>query len=127
MARILVVEDDDECRSAVRELLETHGFEVSEAPNGEAALEHMLSADEPSLVILDLEMPIMSGTELLKIMTNHNRLSRVPVLVLSGSAKAPATQHAAVVGVFAKPFDVAVFVETVRAQVGKPAGGSSPV
>jgi hypothetical protein len=65
-------------------------------------------------------MPIMSGTELLRIMTDHNRLSRVPVLVLSGSAKAPSTQHAAVVGVFSKPFDATVFVETVRAQVGNP-------
>jgi CheY-like chemotaxis protein len=131
LTRILVVEDDDECRSALRELLETHGFEVTEARNGQAALEQMLLTEEPCLVVLDLEMPVMSGAELLNVMDNYYRLARVPVLILTGRnstgrISSPAPRHRAVVGVVSKPFDASTFIETVKAHARKPSGSSNP-
>jgi CheY-like chemotaxis protein len=81
---VLVVDDDDETRGAVRDLLTENGLCVTEASNGRAALDILTSAEKPTLVVLDLDMPVMSGLELLDIMRRYERLSRVPVLVLSG-------------------------------------------
>jgi CheY-like chemotaxis protein len=83
--RILVVEDDAECRSAVKDALEECSFVVTEAGDGKVALDHMTSGLRPELVILDLQMPVMSGHELLQIMDGYQRLSRLPVLVISGT------------------------------------------
>ena len=127
MALILVVDHDDEYRSAVRELLETHGFEVSEARDGRLALEYMLSMDTPALVILDLEIPVMSGTELLNLMRRYYRLARIPVLVFSLRGQTEMIAHPMVVGVIAKPFDASALIATVKSHVRIPPGSSNPV
>lgn len=78
--RILVVDDDDVFRTYLRSLLEREGHTIVEATTGENALE-MLGDDRPDLIVLDIEMPGMSGLELL------NRLrdtGRVPAIVVSG-------------------------------------------
>jgi len=82
---VLVVDDDDETRAAVCDLLSENGLRVTEAVNGRAALDILTSGEKPSLVVLDLDMPVMSGLELLDIMRRYERLSRVPVVVLTGN------------------------------------------
>jgi CheY-like chemotaxis protein len=82
---VLVVDDDEETRGAVRDLLAENGLCVTEAVNGRAALDILTSGEKPTLVVLDLDMPVMSGLELLDIMRRYERLSRVPVVVLSGN------------------------------------------
>jgi CheY-like chemotaxis protein len=82
---VLVVDDDRETRGAVRDLLIDNGLCVTEADNGRVALDILTSSNKPSLVVLDLDMPIMSGLELLDIMRRYERLLRVPVVVLSGT------------------------------------------
>ncbi len=117
MAHVLVVDDDDDGRSALVELLEDQGFEVSEANDGRRALDHLVSRSEPSLVILDLEMPVMSGVELLDTMSRYTRLARVPVLIVSGSQRTERPLHESVIGYLAKPIDVDVLLDKVRACV----------
>ena len=80
---ILVVDDDEDCRAALREVLEEDGLSVIEAANGQAALDYLVSHDVPSLIILDVVMPVISGWQLLTILRNYYRLSRIPVLMLS--------------------------------------------
>ena len=111
--RILVVDDDEECRAALKELLETHGYDVREAEDGRVALDEMVSSEKPSLIILDIEMPRMSGTELLDVMSRYYRLCRVPVLVVSGTSK-ETPPHEAVVGVLGKPCDVDKLLDIAR-------------
>jgi CheY-like chemotaxis protein len=116
MASVLLVEDDEETRAALKELLETNGFPVSEAVDGQDALHRLVSSQKPALIILDLEMPIMSGPELLEVMGRYYRLSRVPVLIVTGSSQTP-PQHEAVVGVLSKPCDVDALLRSVRTHV----------
>ena len=103
--RILVVEDDAEGREALKELLEEYGFAVTEAKNGQVALDYMTCGLEPALVVLDLMMPVMSGHELLQIMDSYERLSRLPVLVVSGTPKREFACGGTVVGFVSKPLD----------------------
>jgi CheY-like chemotaxis protein len=123
-SRVLVVEDDAECRSAVKEALEDRSFVVTEARDGKVALDQMTRGLHPALVILDLEMPVMSGYELLQIMDGYQRLSRLPVLVISGTPRSDFVCGGAVVGFMAKPLDLNELLDTVNECIG---GGRAPL
>jgi two-component system response regulator CpxR len=110
----LVVDDDDDGRSLVKELLESDGYVVHEARDGGAALELLATVPEPALVILDLEMPVMSGGEVLDAMKKHERLARLPVLIVSGSGRMIDPRRGSVVGILTKPIDVDRFTKIVR-------------
>jgi DNA-binding response OmpR family regulator len=114
LAHILVVEDDEDSRASLTELLEAHGFDVIEAPDGKRALDHMVSVGAPALVILDLEMPIMSGGELLDVMRRYFRLSRIPVLIVSGASSTEVPPHTGVIGFLGKPCNVETLLDKVR-------------
>ena len=116
--RILVVEDDAECRSALKDVLEESSFVVTEAGDGQVALDQMTRGLEPALVVLDLQMPVMSGLELLQIMDGYERLSRLPVLVVSGAPRAEFACGGAVVGFISKPLDMIEFLDAVNACIG---------
>jgi DNA-binding response OmpR family regulator len=120
--RILVVEDDKECRAAVKDVLEESSFVVTEAGNGQVALEHMTRGLHPALVILDLQMPGMSGHDLLQIMDGYKRLSRLPVLVISGTPRSEFACGGAVIGFMSKPLDLIELLDTVNACVGVDGG-----
>lgn len=80
---ILLVDDDADFRATVRLSLELSGWQVAEAADGGQALE-ALAARPPLLVLLDLNMPVLNGRELLQRMRQDEALCQVPVLVLSG-------------------------------------------
>jgi CheY-like chemotaxis protein len=61
---ILVVEDEEESRQALMQLLELEGFKVVGASNGAEAMDYLSVAKLPCLIILDLLMPVMSGRQL---------------------------------------------------------------
>ena len=113
-SRILIVDDNEDGRQLMKELLEESGFVVSEAGDGGAALELLTAELDPALVILDLEMPVMTGAELLAAMKKHEQLSRLPVVIVSGSAKSVVPKDSSVVGVFSKPVVRDDFVAAVR-------------
>lgn len=73
---VLVVDDHADTRDLVCALLRIEGYRVSEAENGKVALELLIADAEtvPSLIILDLEMPVMTGWEFLVLIRNYHRL-----------------------------------------------------
>jgi CheY-like chemotaxis protein len=86
--RILVVEDDQDAREALADMLEAHGYTVSTAANGLEALDLLHRDACPSVIVLDLLMPVMSGGELLQRLTEDFDLGAVPVIAVSGSEPA---------------------------------------
>lgn len=80
--RVLVVDDSAEARDLARRALEREGIEVDAAAGGDEAIA-VAARNPPDLVLLDLEMPGMSGLE---VLTRLRRAGAVPVIVLSGHA-----------------------------------------
>jgi signal transduction histidine kinase/CheY-like chemotaxis protein len=82
-ATVLIVDDDSEVRNLVRQTVEGAGMKTVEAFNGRAALEWLESHPLPSLILLDLMMPVMDGFEFLEKMREDRDLLEVPVVVLT--------------------------------------------
>jgi CheY-like chemotaxis protein len=83
---ILIVDDDDDFRGTLRQVLQEEGCTVRDAADGKAAL-RSLRASTPDLVILDLMMPVMNGWDLYAKMQEDPTLVDIPVAVLSGVAR----------------------------------------
>jgi DNA-binding response OmpR family regulator len=112
MSRVLVVDDDEAVRIVVEAVLKAEGHEVESASDGEVALGLLCDEPVPSIVLLDLMMPRISGWDLLEAMAHRPRLAHVPVLVLTGFddvAGLPRHCH-----VLHKPIDADVLRERVR-------------
>lgn len=85
MTRILVAEDNPSNRELFRELLESWGYEVVEAVDGEAALKAAGEAS-PDVVLLDIQMPLLDGCAVLKRLRQDPKLSHLPVMALTAFA-----------------------------------------
>ncbi len=83
MPRVLLVEDDDAFRIFCRVALQAEGFEVLEARDGTVGLA-LAQREIPDLLILDLWLPGLTGSGVLRTVRADTRLDHVPVLVLSG-------------------------------------------
>ena len=101
---ILVVDDDTDFRIGLRTALEMKGYQVEEAANGEEAL-LKLSARPPLLVLLDLQMPVMNGREMLQRMRSTNELREVPVVIISGFGFEWEAELMGAQGYIGKPFE----------------------
>jgi len=83
---ILVVDDEEEERTAMAGLLDCHHYFVELARNGKEALDRLRNgALLPALVLLDLNMPVMDGWEFLFHLARDGSLRQMPVVVISGS------------------------------------------
>lgn len=82
MAKILIIEDDKFLRGLIASKLIKEGYEVIEAPDGEAGLEKMTEANF-NLVILDLLLPGIDGFEVLKNFKENDAVKAIPVIILS--------------------------------------------
>jgi PAS domain S-box-containing protein len=82
--RILVVDDDADNRRRLARVLESEGWQVSEAENGRVALER-LTGSPPDLIVLDLMMPEMDGFEFLVHLRKNEALRAVPVVVVTAA------------------------------------------
>jgi PAS domain S-box-containing protein len=80
---ILVVDDNESARSAVARTLKSHGYEVREAARGADALR--LAADQPDIVILDIQLPDLNGYEVCRRLKADPGTASIPVLHLSAS------------------------------------------
>ncbi len=86
MAKILCVEDEEDLRQDIVEELEDAGYHVTQAGNGQQALEQIL-IDTPDLVVSDITMPVMDGYELVKrLRTEHSKYDEMPFVFLSALA-----------------------------------------
>jgi CheY-like chemotaxis protein len=79
----LVVDDSMLIRHTVCRFLEERGFDVESATNGQEALE-ALKRVRPDIIITDIQMPKMNGTELITAVKSDSRLARIPIVIVAG-------------------------------------------
>jgi CheY-like chemotaxis protein len=108
---ILVVEDDEDIRTAMIDVLESEGYHAMAAANGKEALELLYQSKKPCLVLLDMMMPIMDGREFLEKVKEDTYLAPIPVLVVSAIADKTDTHGA--VGFIKKPVDIDMVLKIV--------------
>jgi CheY-like chemotaxis protein len=111
---ILVVDDDPMCRALLTGFLDAKGYHVIEASNGQEAWQ-MLQKGDISLVVSDIDMPLLTGVELLTEVARQ-RLN-VPVILVTGRASVDAAVECmkiGAIGYLAKPFEGAKLFRLVE-------------
>ena len=117
VTRILIVDDDPSIRFMLQLMLEHAGYEVLEAQHGLEALKR-LDGDLPDLVVTDLMMPVMGGSELVHRIRSDARTASLPILVVSGNPDALEVASSAD-SVIAKPFQPADLLAMVLSLLRK--------
>lgn len=85
MKKILIADDKATSRELLRTVLERQGYAVTEAADGEEALQKAL-AETPDLILLDLQMPRRTGYEVLGELRKDSRHAQLPIIALTASA-----------------------------------------
>ncbi len=99
---VLVIEDDHDIRVSVRSLLEDEGYQVLSVANGLAALSLLERSDElPSLILLDLMLPVMDGWHFAQRLRLNPRPANIPVATMPAYEDPPGPEGA--VGFVKKP------------------------
>jgi two-component system, cell cycle response regulator DivK len=114
--RILVVEDQEDNRRILRDLLNSADYEIIEAEDGEAALA-AAAAQRPDLILMDIQLPILDGYEATRRLKADPALKHIPIIVVTSYAlggdedKARAAGCDAYVG---KPFSPRALLAKIR-------------
>lgn len=85
MKKILIADDKATSRELLRTVLERQGYAITEASDGEEALQKAL-AETPDLILLDLQMPRRTGYEVLRELRKDPRHAKLPIIALTASA-----------------------------------------
>ena len=110
---VLVVEDDQDLRDALRDALALEGYRVVGAANGADALRHLESGSRPCLILLDLMMPVMDGWEFRRVVLGNPTLADIPVVVMT-AAGARRAEGIAATQVLEKPLEMDTVVDIVQ-------------
>jgi CheY-like chemotaxis protein len=105
---ILVVEDDEDIREALVGFLEMHGYEAAVAVNGRQAVEQLQRSPRPSLILLDMAMPVMGGHRVLTFRKETEGFQSVPVIIISAGMAAMNPRDRAL---YAANYNVAAFLK----------------
>jgi len=103
---VLVVEDDAPIAVELAELLHDEGYSVRIARDGSDALLQLQAGFRPSVILLDLVMPVMDGWTLRRKLLDQPNLATIPVVVITGVEAPKAAELERVEDILTKPFDV---------------------
>jgi two-component system cell cycle response regulator DivK len=83
--RILVVEDQEDNRQILRDLLGSIGYQMVEAENGEDAVT-MAAAEQPDLILMDIQLPLLDGYEATRRIKANPALTAIPIIAITSYA-----------------------------------------
>jgi CheY-like chemotaxis protein len=120
---VLVIDDDDDIRNLVAEILEGEGYSVATASNGVEALT-ILRQSTPRLILLDLNMPVMNGAEFNQARCENPDLRQIPTVIMSAADRMhERVGHLDLAGAIAKPIELEGLLSVVRRYCSTPPAG----
>jgi len=114
--RILVVEDQEDLRGVLRDLLTGSGYAVAEAADGQAGVE-ITRSERPDLVLMDIQLPVMNGYEAIRQIKADATLNATPVIAVSSYAMKGDEEKARAAGCdhyVTKPYSPLQLLRTIR-------------
>jgi two-component system cell cycle response regulator DivK len=119
--RLLLIDDEPDNLEVVAESLEFYGISVETATNGQIGLEKV-ETFTPTLILLDLSMPVMDGWQTLRRLKSNPRMEHTPIIALSAHAIVGDEQralNAGFDGYLTKPVNIPTLIEDLRAALQK--------
>jgi two-component system cell cycle response regulator DivK len=119
--RILIIEDQEDNRTILRDLLAAAGYQSSEALNGAEGLAKA-EAEKPDLILMDIQMPIMDGYETTRRIKANPVLSGIPVVAVTSyalSGDEAKARAAGCDGYVTKPFSPRQLLQVIRGFLGE--------
>jgi two-component system chemotaxis response regulator CheY len=112
---VLLVEDDEDIRDAIREALEIEGYQIEVVCDGKEALDRLTDGPLPSLILLDLMLPFVSGWEIIDIIRKNRGapIASVPIVITSAAGDSALVAAQSVEGHLKKPIDLGQLLDTV--------------
>ncbi len=117
MAKILVIEDEDDILNLIKIILNMEGYLTILAKDGEEGINALKNNKDISLIILDIKMPNMDGWEFLKTIKNNNDWKNIPIIVLTAYTQVSDIEKARKMGIdsyIAKPFSRENLIKEVK-------------
>jgi two-component system cell cycle response regulator DivK len=117
---ILIVEDNELNMKLFRDVLEAHGYDTLEANDGREAF-RMVQEDRPDLVLMDIQLPEISGLEVIRWIKEDDDLKSVPVIAVTAFAMKGDEEkilNGGCEAYIAKPISVNEFIETIAQTLG---------
>lgn len=113
--QVLLIEDDEEIRESLLEILVEHGYEARGAVHGRDALEQLRASPfRPCLILLDLMMPVMDGRSFREEQLRSPELAQIPVVVISAFGElAHDVDQLQSVAYLSKPLDLAELLQVL--------------
>jgi two-component system, cell cycle response regulator DivK len=114
--RILVVEDQEDNRRIIRDLLASVGYELIEATDGEAGV-RLAETERPDLILMDIQLPLLDGHEATRRIKQNPELRHIPIIVVTSYALSGDDAKAMAAGCdayVAKPFSPRQLLATIR-------------
>jgi two-component system cell cycle response regulator DivK len=119
--RVMIVEDNELNMKLFNDLLEAHNFQTIQTSNGLEALE-LARTHRPDLILMDIQLPEVSGLEVTKWLKEDDELARIPVIAVTAFAMKGDEERIRQGGCEAyisKPISVMKFIETVKSYLGE--------
>jgi two-component system, cell cycle response regulator DivK len=114
--RILVVEDQEDNRRIIRDLLASAGYELIEAADGEAGV-RLAETERPDLILMDIQLPVLDGYEATRRIKQNPELRAIPIIVVTSYALSGDDVKATAAGCdayVAKPFSPRQLLAKIR-------------
>ena len=118
--QVLIVEDNVLNMKLFNDLLEAHGYSTLKSSSGLEGFE-LARNHRPDLILMDIQLPEVSGIDIIKLLKENDDLRRIPVIAITAFAMKgdeERIRESGCEGYLSKPISVSKFIETVRSFIG---------
>jgi len=119
MKKVLVIEDNDNNMELITFILETNHYETLRAETGREGIDLAIN-NKPDFILLDIQLPDIMGTDVLKVIRNHKSCDSIPIIAITSYAMAGDREnllHAGCDGYIEKPIDPLIVMDQIESVI----------